>query len=148
MTCDRAFSADCNMKPPYPPGPRIASRCRIVSTSVWSRTARSLIELSTALILGRRPFLPPLWRDLTLSAFAGFGGVLEQRDRAGGSEIAMDDENAKAWQLWRISPVDCSQIELVAEADTRHELRRLSKQNRRPDWRYKTYHNGLPVLRL
>jgi hypothetical protein len=56
----------------------------------------------------------------------------------------MDDENAKAWQLWRISPVDGSQIELVAEADTRDELRRLSKQNRRPDWRYKTYRNGRP----
>ena len=59
----------------------------------------------------------------------------------------MDDENAKAWQLWRISPVDGSQIELVAEADTRDELRRLSKQNRRPDWRYKTYHNQRPVDR-
>ena len=62
--------------------------------------------------------------------------------------MAMDDDNSKAWQLWRISPVDGSQIELVAEADTRDEIRRLSKQTRRPDWRYKTYHNGLPVPRL
>ena len=58
--------------------------------------------------------------------------------------MAMDDDNSKAWQLWRISPVDGSQIELVAEADTRDELRRLSRQNRRPDWRYKTYHNQRP----
>src|SRR6516164_3002528 len=63
VTCDRTFSADCNMKPPYPPGTRMASRRRIFSTSVQFRTARPLIELSTALILGRhplrRPFLPP-----------------------------------------------------------------------------------------
>jgi hypothetical protein len=80
MTFDRAFSADCNMKPTYPPGTLIASRCRIFSTSIYFRTARSLIELSTALILGRnplrRPFLPPLRRGLTLLAFTGFGGLL------------------------------------------------------------------------
>ena len=59
--------------------------------------------------------------------------------------MAMDDDNSKkAWQFWRISPVDGSQIELVAEAHTRDELRRLSKQNRRVDWRYKTYHNQRP----
>ena len=61
--------------------------------------------------------------------------------------MAMDGENAKAWQLWRISPVDGSQIELVAEADTRHELRRQSKEKRRLDSRYKTYRNGQPVPR-
>ena len=60
----------------------------------------------------------------------------------------MDDENAKAWQLWRISPVDGSQIELVAEADTRNELRRLSKGKPRLGRprldSYKTYRNGKP----
>jgi hypothetical protein len=100
------------------------------------------------LILGRRPFLLPLRRDLTLLAFAGFGGDWISAIVLEGAEMAMDDENAKAWQLWRISPVDGSQIELVAEAETRDELRRLSKQNRRPDWRYKTYRNGQPVPRL
>jgi hypothetical protein len=53
LTCDRTFSADCNMKPPYPPGTQIASRCRIFSTSAQFPTARSLMEISTALILGR-----------------------------------------------------------------------------------------------
>ena len=60
--------------------------------------------------------------------------------------MAMHDENAKAWQLWRISPVNGSQIELVAEADTGNELRRLSKEKRRLD-SYKTYRNGQPVPR-
>src|SRR6516165_7433129 len=63
-------------------------------------------------------------------------------DKMSGGKI--EDERSKAWQLWRISPVDGSQIELVAEADTSDELRRLSKQNRRPDWRYETYHNQRP----
>ena len=63
-------------------------------------------------------------------------------DKMSGGKI--EDERSKAWQLWRISPVNGSQIELVAEADTRDELRRLSKQNRRPDWRYETYHNQRP----
>ena len=59
--------------------------------------------------------------------------------------MAMDDNNSKkAWQFWRISPVDGSQIELVAEADTRDELRRLSKERRRLDCHYKTYRNGQP----
>jgi hypothetical protein len=80
VTCDRTFSANCNMKPPYPPGTWIASRRRIFSTSIYFWTARPLIGLSTALILDRhplrRPFLPPLRRGLTLLAFTGFGGVL------------------------------------------------------------------------
>ena len=59
----------------------------------------------------------------------------------------IEGERSKPWQLWRVNPVDGSQIELVAEADTRDELRRLSKQTRRLDWRCKTYHNGLPVDR-
>jgi hypothetical protein len=68
-------------------------------------------------------------------------------------EAAMDDdrksvgkiegERSKPWQLWRVNPVDGSQIELVAEADTRNELRRLSKEKRRLD-SYKTYRNGQP----
>jgi hypothetical protein len=56
----------------------------------------------------------------------------------------IEGERSKAWQLWRVR-LDGSQIELVAEADTRDELRRLSKQTRRLDWRCNTYHNGLPV---
>ena len=62
--------------------------------------------------------------------------------------MAMDDDNSNAWQLWRISPVDGSQIELVAEADTRNELRRLSKGKPRLGRprldSYKTYRNGRP----
>ena len=63
-------------------------------------------------------------------------------DKKGGWKI--EGEQSKPWQLWRVR-LDGSQIELVAEADTRDELRRLSKQTRRLDWRCKTYHNGLPV---
>ena len=54
--------------------------------------------------------------------------------------MAMDDENAKAWQLRRVG-TDGSEIGLVAEADTRDELRRLHK--RRRDWRYKVYYPGV-----
>jgi hypothetical protein len=64
-------------------------------------------------------------------------------NKKGGWKI--EGERSKAWQLWRVSPVDGSQIELVAEADTRDELRRLSKQKRRLDWHCKTYHNRRPV---
>ena len=60
--------------------------------------------------------------------------------------MAMDDENAKAWQLRRVG-TDGSEIGLVAEADTRDELRRLSKERRRLDWHYKTYRNGQPDVR-
>ena len=62
-------------------------------------------------------------------------------DKKSGGNI--EGERSKPWQLWRVR-LDGSQIELVAEADTRDELRRLSKQNRRVDWRYKTYHNQRP----
>ena len=63
-------------------------------------------------------------------------------DKKSGGKI--EGERSKAWQLWRVSPVDGSQIALVAEADTRDELRRLSKQTRHLDWCYKTYHNQRP----
>jgi hypothetical protein len=66
-------------------------------------------------------------------------------DKKSGEKI--EGERSKAWQLWRISPVDGSQIELVAEADTRDELRRLSREKRRLDWHYKTYRNGQPDVR-
>jgi hypothetical protein len=66
-------------------------------------------------------------------------------DKKGGWEI--EGEPSKPWQLWRVSPVDGSRIERVAEADTRDELRLLSKQKRRLDWHYKTFHNGQPVDR-
>ena len=55
----------------------------------------------------------------------------------------IEGERPKPWLLWRVSPVDGSQIELVAEADTGNELRRLSKEKRRLD-SYKTYRNGQP----
>ena len=67
-------------------------------------------------------------------------------DKKSGEKI--EGERSKAWQLWRISPVDGSQIELVAEADTRNELRRLSKGKPRLGRprldSYKTYRNGRP----
>jgi hypothetical protein len=60
----------------------------------------------------------------------------------------IEGERSKPWQLWRVSPVDGSQIELVAEADTRNELRRLSKGKPRLGRprldSYKTYRNGRP----
>ena len=60
----------------------------------------------------------------------------------------IEGERPKPWLLWRVSPVDGSQIELVAEADTRNELRRLSKGKPRLGRprldSYKTYRNGLP----
>ena len=52
-------------------------------------------------------------------------------DKKSGGKIK--GERSKAWQLWRVG-TDGSEIELVAEADTRDELRRLHK--RRQDWRY------------
>jgi hypothetical protein len=64
-------------------------------------------------------------------------------EKKGGWKI--EGEPSKPWQLWRVSPVDDSRIERVAEADTRDELRLLSKQKRRLDWRYKTFHKGQPV---
>jgi hypothetical protein len=91
------------------------------------------------------PSSPECLRPLTETAMA-MGD-----DKKSGGKI--EDERSKAWQL-RISLVDGSQIELVAEADTRDELRRLSdelrrlsKEKRRPEWRCRTYHNGLPVPR-
>jgi hypothetical protein len=61
-------------------------------------------------------------------------------DKKSGGKI--EGERSKAWQLWRVG-TDGSEIELVAEADTRDELRRLHK--RRQDWRYKVYMPGCPA---
>lgn len=52
-------------------------------------------------------------------------------------------ERVKPWAVWRVSSIDGRQLERVAEADTREELRGLYK--RRQDWHYRIYHNRKPV---
>jgi len=62
-------------------------------------------------------------------------------DRNRKQPMDIEGERVKPWAVWRVNPIDGTQLERVAEADTREGL----VYKKRLDWHYKTYHNRKPV---